>query len=78
MGSRLGTLAKDESTVLVAKEVQATLIPPDDRRGLPAQWGIAIRCDSRLLLGSECWVNITRERASFARPVYSRRRSGPY
>ena len=63
-GFKLGRLRKD--TWLVAKEVDVALLPCDTQRGRPQEWGICIRCDSKLCQGRDCWINISRGRVSFA------------
>ena len=66
-GTRLDKLPYD--TLLIVKQVAAALIPADRKRGLPAQWGIVICCNSRTIPDMDCWINITRNRTTFARPT---------
>ena len=61
-GDRYGAL--DGGLWLQAKEVAVVLIPA--WRHKPAEWGIAIRCDSTLVIGGDAWVNVSRGRSTFA------------
>ena len=47
-----------------AKDVRVVLIPADSIRGLPPQYGIAVKTD----IG---WVNISRNRILFANPKFN-------
>lgn len=61
-GDRFGELA--EGIWFQALEVAVVLIPAC--RSRPMEWGIAVRCPSKLVIGRDAWVNVTRRRVRFA------------
>ena len=63
-GRRLGAL--EGGSAFEVNEVRAVRIPPDTHRGLPAQFGLAVRTESWWEPWGDCWINVTRAKARFA------------